>query len=308
MISYYYRSVREEQLKKLDKFRVGAWIVAEAPTREALEQLSENFSLDNDLLGDALDPDEIPRSEMDEKVVYVYMRYAYRQGDSVETETVLVAIGPKFVATVSRRPFPDGERLLGLRDLVTTQRLKLLVLLLRHLVHTYESNLRWLDRRIRSVRAKLRYESIVNKDFVEFVQIEDSLNSFLSDLVPANVMLQSLTSARYDLRFYEDDSDLVEDLVQSTRQLNESSRSSLRTIVNIREAYSNIMTNNLNRRVGLLTSLTVVLTIPTIVFSLFGMNVPLPDQHDPRVTIGVIVLTFALMGAIIYFLAKKRWL
>jgi len=96
--------------------------------------------------------------------------------------------------------------------------------------------------------------------------------------------------------------------VQTTRQLNESSRSSLRTIVNIREAYSNIMTNNLNRRVELLTSLTVVLTLPTIVFSLFGMNVPLPDQHSPWMTVWILGLTFALMAGVLYFLVRKRWL
>lgn len=109
MISFYYRSVREEQLKKLDKFRVGSWIVAEAPSREELEQLTEKFGLDTDLLMDALDPDEIPRSEVEGEVVYVYMRYSYRRDDTVETDPVLVAIGPKFVVTVSRRPCPTAS-------------------------------------------------------------------------------------------------------------------------------------------------------------------------------------------------------
>jgi len=306
MISYFYRSVREDKLSKLENFRTGSWIYAEAPTREERELLTEKFGLDADLVGDALDPDEIPRSESEGDVVYVYMRYSYRRGDIIETDPVLVAVGPNFVVTVSRHALPNLQRLVA--GVVTTQRAKLMLVILRHLVQGYEDHGKLLDRQIRAVRAKLNVATVNNRDFVQFVVIEDALNSFLAELVPANLMLQTLLSGRYNLHFYEDDTDLIEDLVQTTRQLIESSRSSLRTIVNIREAYSNIMTNNLNRRVGLLTSLTVVLTIPTIVFSLFGMNVPLPYQRSPWTTVWVLGLTFGLMGGVLYYLVKKRWL
>jgi magnesium transporter len=308
MISYYYRSVREEKVAKLDTFRTGTWIHAEAPTREELDLLRDKFKLDADLLVDALDPDEIPRIEVEDDIVYVYMRYAYRQGDTVETDPVLLAIAPRFVVSVSRHALPNFERLIVSRDIVTTQRAKLLLLLLGHLVTSYESNLKFLDRQIRGVRARLNVSTINNRDFVQFVVIEDALNSFLAELVPANLLLQTLLSGRYSLKFYEDDEDLIEDLVQDTRQLSESSRSSLRTIVNIREAYSNIMTNNLNRRVELLTSLTVVLTLPTIVFSLFGVNVPVPGAHYRYAFAILTGVTLAVIVAVLYWLYKKRWL
>lgn len=308
MISYYYRSVREEQLKKLDKFRTGAWINAIAPTSQELEMLHAKYGLDTDLLTDALDPDEIPRSEVEGDVVYVYMRYAYRRDDTVETDPVLLAIGPKFVASISRHELPNLERLQASKDLVTTQRAKLLLLLLRHLLLSFETNGKLLDRQIRAVRARLSVANISNRDFVQFVVIEDALNSFLAELVPAHLVLQTLLSGRYSLTFYEEDKDLIEDLVQDTRQLIESSRSSLRTIVNIREAYSNIMTNNLNRRVELLTSITVVLTLPTIVFSLWGVNVPVPGTHSRFAFVELVAFTLIAMGALLYVLYKKRWL
>jgi magnesium transporter len=308
MIGYYYRAVCEERLEKLAHFRIGAWINAEAPTREELELLSSRYGLDHDLLSDALDPDEIPRTEIEGDIVYVYMRYAYRKDDTVETDPVLLAIGPKFVASVSRHSLPKVERLLASKDLVTTQRSKLLLLLLRHLVLSYEANVKFLDRQIRGVRARLNVATVSNRDFVKFVVIEDALNSFLAELVPVNLSLQTLLSGRYNLTFCEDDKDLMEDLVQDTRQLIESSRSSLRTIVNIREAYSNIMTNNLNRRVELLTSITVVLTIPTIVFSLWGINVPVPGADNPLAFAIITVSTIVAMVAILYWLYKKRWL
>ena len=308
MIGYYYRTASEERLEKLANFRTGAWIHVEAPTREESELLTNKHGLDPDLLSDALDPDEIPRTEIEGDIVYVYMRYAYRKEDTVETDPVLLAIGPKFVASVSRHSLPKAERLLASKDLVTTQRSKILLLLLRHVVLSYEANIKFLDRQIRGVRARLNVSTVSNRDFVKFVVIEDALNSFLAELVPVNLSLQTLLSGRYNLTFCEDDRDLMEDLVQDTRQLIESSRSSLRTIVNIREAYSNIMTNNLNRRVELLTSITVVLTIPTIVFSLWGINVPVPGQDNLYAFAVITVSTIVAMVAILYWLYKKRWL
>jgi magnesium transporter len=308
MITYYFRSIHEDKLAKLPEFRTGAWITVDAPSRDELGILNEKFGLDMDLLQDALDPDEIPRVEVEDDIVYVYMRYAYRQGDTVQTDPVLVAVTPKCVVTVARHPLPNLERLLASRQLVTTQRAKLLLVLLTHLVSSYQNNLKLLDRQIRSVRARLNVSNINNRDFVQFVVIEDALNSFLAELVPANLLLQQLLSGRYKMKFYEDDEDLIEDLVQDTRQLGESSRSSLHTIVNIREAYSNIMTNNLNRRVGVLTSLTVVLTIPTIVFSLFGVNVPVPGAHSHVAFYVLTVLTLGIMAGVLYYLYKKRWL
>jgi magnesium transporter len=308
MINYFFRSVREDALAKLAKFRTGSWIHVEAPTAEELELLSTKFKLDPDLLRDALDPDEIPRLEVEDDIIYIYMRYAFRRGDIVDTDPVLLAVGSNFVATVVRHGLPNFERFTSGVMPYTTQRPKLMLLLLRYLVRTYDANVNYLNRQIRSVRARLNVSTVNNRDFVSFVLVEDALNSFLAELVPANLLLQSLLSGRYDLAFHEDDRDLIEDLVQETRQLNETSRSSLRTIVNIREAYSNIMTNNLNRRVELLTSLTVVLTIPTIVFSLFGINVPVPGANDSHAFILIAASTLVVMIVILYWLYRRRWL
>jgi magnesium transporter len=68
------------------------------------------------------------------------------------------------------------------------------------------------------------------------------------------------------------------------------------------------MTSNLNRRVGILTSMTVVLTIPTIVFSLFGINVPIPGQHSFWAFWWIVILTGAAVGGVLYWLVRQRWL
>jgi len=308
MITYFYRNVREEKLLEAARFRTGAWVHVEAPTEEELRTLAAKFKLDHDLLNDALDPNEIPRIELDEDILYIYMRYANRAGNQVTTSPVLLVVGPKFVASISRASIPDLSRLTRAADLFTTQRAKLLLQLMRHVVSTYEHNVTFLTRQIRSVRTKLDVATISNRDFIQFVIIEDALNSFLAELVPTHVLMGSLLAGRYNLTFFEDDRDLIEDLIQTVRQLNETSRSASRTIVNIREAYSSIMTNNLNRQIQLLTSLTVVLTIPTIVFSLYGMNVPLPGMHHTSSFTVIVSGTAVVCAIVLYALYRKRWL
>lgn len=308
MITYWYRSVREDKLTEQPKFRTGTWIHVEAPTAEEATLLTEKFGIDPDLLADALDPDEIPRLEAEGEQLYVYMRYASRTGAQVSTSPVLLVVGPKFVASISRHAVPDLTRFMKSPTLFTTQRPKLLLQLMRHMVGSYEQTGTFLTRQIRSVRARLNVETIANRDFISFVIIEDALNNFLSELVPTGLLLNQLLSGRSSLTFFEDDRDLIEDLIQSTRQLTETSRGSLRTVVNIREAYSNIMTNNLNRQVKLLTSLTVVLTIPTIVFSFYGMNIPIPASHSNLDFPLVLGGTLAACGVALYVLYRRRWL
>jgi magnesium transporter len=130
----------------------------------------------------------------------------------------------------------------------------------------------------------------------------------LGDLVPTNVVLQTLSNPRKNLRFYDDDKEQIEDIILTAGQLIDSIKGSLKTIVNIREAYSNIATNNLNRQIKLLTTLTVVLTIPTIVGSFFGMNVPVPFHSNPLAFIGIIAATSGIAALIIYLFKKSGWL
>jgi magnesium transporter len=154
----------------------------------------------------------------------------------------------------------------------------------------------------------LRDERFSNKHFVRFVEIEDILNDFLSELVPTNNILLNMLAGRKLLSFTEDDRDILEDLQLETAQLVDESKGYLKTIVNIREAYSNIMTNNLNRQIRILTTLTIVLTVPTIVGSFFGMNINVPfDEKQyafPLVVGGTMV--FALI--VLFILRKKDWL
>jgi len=110
------------------------------------------------------------------------------------------------------------------------------------------------------------------------------------------------------LELYEDDRDLVEDIQLENQQIVESAKANLKTIQNIRSSYTAIVTNNLNGVIKLLTSLTIILTIPTILGSLYGMNVPLPFSESPHAFSTIALVAAVAMGAAAFFFSRRNWM
>ncbi len=282
---------------------------ADDPNADEITQLL-TLGLDEGLIEDALDADEVPRFEVEDGITYLFTRFAYKNGSNkVVTAPIMIAVSPKFILTLTTvnsiklKQFAEkGD------DNITTRRSELLLEILELLLETYATQLNSINKQIRAARNSLNVRRVSNKDFVQFVEIEDVLNEFLGDLVPANNVLQNLTGRRKNLSFDEEDRDLIEDLQLSATQLIDTIRGSLKTAVNIREAYTNIATNNLNRQVKILTTLTVVLTIPTIIGSYWGMNVNVPLHNNAHAFIFILLGSAGVAGIILAVFRKNGWL
>jgi magnesium transporter len=309
MISIYYRNLKDKSMQILDKPRTGSWIYAEAPTEQELAYLAEKFDLEEGHLRDAVDMDEMPRLEIEGDDTYVFTRYAINNDGQIQTAPILIVVTAKTVITVSPKPIPGSISFTQAKlPIVTTQKAKLFLQIIAQVIGSYGSGTNSVNRQIRSARARLNVQTVSNKDFVQFVALEDVMNDFLAELVPTSAMLSGLLSGKKNLAFYEEDTDLIEDLMLSTRQLIETCKGNLKTIGNIRAAYGNIMTNNLNRQIKLLTSLTIILTIPTIVASIFGMNVAVPFANNPHAFGAIVLATAAFSGLLLWIFSRNKWL
>lgn len=306
MIKIYQKTIRDKAAKAIDSFKVGSWIYVEAPTDEEIKSLVEKHKLEESLLKDALDIYEVPRIEFEKQAVYVFTRVPYGEETKISTAPLLIIIGENFVLTLAERSLPFIEQFLnGKIDFSTTQKTKLFLQIFSQIVSAYNNSLNTISRRVRSLGIHL--EEITNKDIAQLVGFEGILNDFLSSLVPTNTILTNLLSGRF-IKLYEEDRELVEDLSLGIGQLTESCKSNLKTMVNIREAYSTIVTNNLNRIIRLLTALTVIIAIPTMVFSFFGMNVALPGAHVPEAAFWILSGTGLVAILLLGVFIKNRWL
>ncbi len=301
----YYRNIKDRRIVELTEPKAGSWIHVESPTPEDLEKLAKDLNLELDLLMDGIDVYELPRLEVDRKAAYIFTRYPYLEKDQIVTVPVLFVVTDKFIASICAEEAPFLEVFSKMKKpLITTQTNKALLEFLLEINHTYDKYLTKINKQIRAF--EIRLQKIKNNDIVRFVEIEGVLNDFRPALMRMNGILESLTSGRY-LTFRESDHDLSEDIMLSNRQLIEQTDDSIRTLKNIREAYTTIMTNNLNQVIKLLTSLTVVFTIPTMVASLYGMNVHLPFESHPLAFVFVVGFIAILTSITLYIFIKNDY-
>lgn len=307
MITHYYKNNRSKQLSIVDEHQPGGWICVEKPTAKEIDQLAEQFSLDVGHLHDALDIDEMPRLEKEGDLTYIFVRYAYTNDDlELATTPLLFITGPDLLITIALHALPRLQYFTsGKIQFSTIQRTQFILQIMDQIVDQYEVFINNTSHQIKLIRSRLRTHDIGNQDFIDFVLIEDELNEFLSALLPTTAILRRLMLGRH-IPLSEEDKNVVEDLLLNNEQSIESCRNNIKSIINIREAYSTITSNNLNRTMKVLTGATVLIALPNALFSMFGMNIVIPYAHESWMYYVIIGSTVVVTICILILARVKR--
>ena len=307
MIKYYFRTIKDEALKEIPDLRTGAWVHAVEPSEKELSELFKTLSLDEDIIEDAQDFFEVPRFERSEGSLFFFTRYPFNEKkEDTDTAPLLIVLGDSFLLTVVQRDIPQFKPFFSGSEVVhTTQKTKLFIQMMEEVTNSFEKQLVILRRNVHKERARLR--RIGNKEIEKFVTYEHKLNDMIAAIVPTNAALNKIVKGNY-LQMYSEDVEFMEDLIIDNTQLVESARSVLNTIQNVRTATEAILANNLNTTIKTLTVLTILLTIPTIVASLFGMNVPIPLAETPHAFWAVVGIILASVGIVVWYFRKNEWL
>jgi len=309
MISYFHKTTKNGELKKLDAYKSGSWVSIVGPKHDELYMLASGHNLNSRVLLDVLDEDEMPRLEWDGKNNYLFTRFVYH-GDEInaETQVVLLVLSNSKIISVSSVPIPKVENLTNSQsELDSTKSSEVFLKILHLVIDSYDRQLTKISRQVKNIRQRLRVHAIKNQDFVDFVVIEEELNEFLTVLTPTSAVLKRLLLGNH-IKLDAIHQTVVEDLMLNAEQSIVESQSILQSIVNIREAYSTIATNNLNKIIRVLTVVTTVLAVPTLIASLYGMNVKLPIATDEN-AFGIVLVSSATISLILLLIFKlKKWL
>ena len=169
----------------------------------------------------------------------------------------------------------------------------------------YNRNLRLLNKSRIRIERDLK-NSITNKQLYRLMEVEKSLVYFLAALKGNDTIIKKLFRLPAMKRF-EEDEDLLEDLVIENNQAIETTELYTGILESITSSYSSLLSNEMNNIMKTLTLFTVLLTLPTLVFSFFGMNVPLPIDDKSYVSWLVIVgISLILVTIVSIFLWRKQ--
>lgn len=306
MLTYYFRSPKDEELMEISEPKTGVWAHAVDPSDDEIKELIKNFSLDDDILEDAKDFYEVPRMEKSQGATYFFTRYPLRdQQQDNTTAPLLIITGESFIVTVTVREIPLFKKLVSGETVVfTNEKAKFFIQVMDIITQAFDKELLRLRKAVHKDRVRL--QSIGTREIERLVNFETTLNSMIDALIPTNSWLQQITSGSY-MQLYQDDLETMQDLVIANGQVVNSARSVLKTIQNIRGAIEAIMTSRLNNALRILTVLTILLTVPLVIASLYGMNVALPFANGPYTFYFILVLNVVILTVLTFVFRRNDW-
>ncbi len=306
MITYYFRTIKDDVIKVMPEARTGVWVHVVEPIEEEITSLVQTFSLDEDIVRDATDYYEVPRMERSQGGTYFFTRYPLRdQVQDNATAPLLIIVGESFVITIAVREVPQFKKIInGEVSVYTTQKAKFFIEIMNILTASFDRELLRLRKAVHKDRAHL--QTIGPREIERLVGYESILNSIVDALIPTNAWLQQVPRGNH-MQLFADDIEEMEDLVIANGQVVQSARSVLKTIQNIRGASESIMTSRLNNTLRILTGLTIILTVPLVITSLYGMNVPLPFQENAYAFFFIVFLNVTLLISLVWVFRKNQW-
>ncbi len=142
---------------------------------------------------------------------------------------------------------------------------------------------------------------------IKLLNIEKSLVYFTTSLKTNALMLERLQRLHI-LTMDEENENLFEDILTESKQAVEMANIYSDILSGMMDAFASVISNNLNIVMKILTSITIIMTIPVLITSFYGMNVELPFQHHPHASLIVIVISVVTAMAAVLFFIKKKWL
>ena len=308
MIEYYFKTVKDEHFIRLTTHKPGCWIHLEEASASDLAELCQLTSLEMTDLQDCLDKYEIPRIEKIKNSVLIFTRHPTQLDVSVGlyTATLTMIVTSSYFITISLQKNGIITNLIKQSNrLSTIQCSKLLIHLLLRVTHEFMIQIRRVRQNVMTQEKEMI--SVESDEITALTRHEEILNQYLSTLEPTHNVLEEIISGRYT-NLYEKDHELLEDLRLAVFQSEDLCNIAIKSIRSLRDSYQIIFTNNLHKTIKLLTALTIIFNIPTIIASIYGMNVELPFATGSYAFIWVCAAIVLLSLFALFFFRRKRWL
>ncbi len=297
-------------LLKMEQPVDGCWINLVSPSQAEISELSAAFSIPEDFIQYPLDMDERPRTEVDNGAILIGLRVPVDEGEHADipytTAPLGIVITDRIILTVSKNELPiTADLATGRLRLSTAKRNRFVIRMLLVAANKYLHYLREINRKVDALEDRLQ-RSLRNKEVLELLKYQKCLTLFMTALKSNELMIGRLQKTQLFLK-YEEDRDLLEDALTEFGQAIEMTNIASNILSQMMDAFASIISNNLNRVMKFLASITIVLALPTLVASVYGMNIGLPFQNSENAFVIVMGATLVVTFLVVMVFMRKDW-
>jgi len=304
-----YKTV-EEQLLQSDQFGKGIWVNLINPDETEVKRVSETLNIDIDYIRAALDEEERPRIESDNGCTLIIVDIPTITSDEHDGMYTTIPLGiilaEDSIVTVCLKEnkiindFIDRR----IKSFYTFKKTRFILQLLYKNATYYLQYLRQIDKKSHRVEQEL-HKSMKNEELIQLLSLEKSLVYFSTSLKSNEIVMQKMLKLE-SIKKYPEDTDLLEDVLIENRQAMEMANIYSNILSGTMDAFASVISNNLNIVMKFLTSITIVLSIPTMVASFFGMNVSVPFENNPHAFVIIFSISIVLSIILVFILMKRK--
>ena len=309
LLKIYNTNMETDKTEEIKEFKRGSWINLVNPSENEIKKVCENINLDEDLIRDALDYEEKARIAQEEEdnttlfIVDVPMIEKNEESDMYTTMPLgMIVVRDDFFVTVSlkkNKVIEDFEKK-KIKNFQTYKKTRFIFQILYLNSSYYLDYLKKINKETEIAEYILK-NSMKNKELLKLLTLEKGLVYFTTSL-KSNELVMEKTMRGKIIKLYEEDEEILEDAIIENRQAIEMSQIYRDILNGTMDAYASIISNNLNGVMKFLTSITIILAVPTMISSFWGMNVELPFQHN---SMGFVIMVFI---AVITTMLVTWWL
>ena len=303
----YYKTVNG-RIEEIKTYEEGYWVNCIAPDEEEVDYLLDFFDIPPELLRSALDEEESAHidSEDDTTLIIIDVPVVEKVSGSITYSTMPIGImiTDKNVITVSLKEstilteFSEGV----VRNVMTNYKTHFVLHIMLRMATKYLQYLKQIDKISNRIERGLR-KSAKNKELNQLLDVEKSLVYFSSSLKSDEITLERIMRGRY-IKLYEEDQDLLEDVLIEVKQAVDMTATYLNILNGTMDVFASIISNNLNTVMKIQASLTLLVSVPTVISGIYGMNIIGGLPFD-KLWWFPLVLSAVLMFLVYIFLKRK---
>ena len=309
MLKIYNTNMETNKLEEIKEFRKGSWINLVNPSENEIKRVCESINIQEDFIRDALDYEEkarIDEEDDDNTILFVIDVPVIEKSEDNDIYSTMplgmIVVRDDFFITVSLRKnkvIEDFEKR-KIKNFQTYKKTRFIFQIFYLNASYFLNYLKQINKETEIAEYILK-NSMKNKELLKLLSLEKGLVYFATSLKSNEIVMEKTMRGKI-VKLYDDDEDILEDAIIENRQAIEMAQIYTNILNGTMDAYASIISNNLNGVMKFLTSITIVLAIPTMISSFWGMNVKLPFENSP---IGFIIMVFI---AVVLTLVVTWWL